>query len=95
MRVANRLTGQMREITALSEQDKLLPQYFTLAEDWQYNSGFGLPRGSILSPALFKQLLKTTGKTKYDDELSDTLADAVNATLSKKTPSKIYPAHCM
>ena len=83
MRVANRLTGQMREITALSEQDKLLPQYFTLAEDWQYNSGFGLPRGSILSPALFKQLLKTTGKTKYDDELSDTLADAVNAIASQ------------
>ena len=83
MKVANRLTGQMIEITSLSEQYMRLPQCFTLAEDWQYDSVFGFSKGSIISPALFKHLLKTTGKTKYDGELGDVLADAVNVIASQ------------
>lgn len=83
MKFVNRLTGQVSETTSLSEHSKVLPQYFTLAEDWDYDSIFGLPKGSIISPALFKRLVKTTEQSKYDDELSDTLADAVNVIASQ------------
>ena len=83
MKIANRLSGQISEITSLNENNNFLPQHFTLVDDWQYDSMFGLPKGSIISPALFKQLVKTARQAKFNDELSGTLSDAINVIASE------------